>query len=177
MYDEGNFVSSRIIVSGPPVDGLEEILTPDALNFLTELHDRFAPRRDELIALRQVRRDAVAVGEPLDFLTDTAAIRSGEWQVAPIPAYLADRRVEITGPTDRKMTINALNSGARIWLADLEDANTPHWPNVIGGQINLRDAIRRTIELDQGDKSYRLTKVSSRSSSPAHAVGICRRST
>ena len=149
-------MSSRIVVSGPPVEQSEEILTPAALDFLADLHDRFAARRDELLNLRQLRRDAVAVGEPMDFLADTAAIRAGTWSVAPIPAYLADRRVEITGPTDRKMTINALNSGAKIWLADLEDANTPAWPNVISGQVNLRDAIRRTIDLDQGGKSYRL---------------------
>ncbi len=149
-------MSSRIVVSGPPVDQSEEILTPAALEFLAELHDRFAARRDELLDLRQLRRDAVAVGEPMDFLAETAEIRAGDWTVAPIPAYLADRRVEITGPTDRKMTINALNSGANIWLADLEDANTPAWSNVISGQINLRDAIRRTIELDQDGTSYRL---------------------
>ena len=149
-------MSSRIVVSGPPVDQSEEILTPAALEFLAELHDRFAARRDELLDLRQLRRDAVAVGEPMDFLAETAEIRAGDWTVAPIPAYLADRRVEITGPTDRKMTINALNSGAKIWLADLEDANTPAWSNVISGQVNLRDAIRRTIELDQDGKSYRL---------------------
>gem|GEM_PF-2598664 len=98
-------MSSRITVSGPTVDGLEEILTPGALDLLADLHDRFAGRRAELLAERQRRRDAVAVGEPLDFLPETAEIRSGVWSVAEIPAYLADRRVEITGPTDRKMTI------------------------------------------------------------------------
>ncbi|MET0964932.1 MAG: malate synthase A [Nakamurella sp.] len=149
-------MSSRITVAGPPVDGMEEILTPAALAFLAILHDNFAPRRNKLLALRQVRRDAVAVGDPLDFLQETSDIRSGDWKVAPVPTYLADRRVEITGPTDRKMTINALNSGAKIWLADLEDANTPAWRNVIEGQVNLRAAIRRTIELDQAGKSYRL---------------------
>jgi malate synthase len=149
-------VSSRITVAGAPVHRAAEILTPAALDFLADLHERFAPRRDELLALRQVRRDAVAVGEPMDFLHETAAVRAGGWTVAPIPAYLADRRVEITGPTDRKMTINALNSGAKIWLADLEDANTPAWANVISGQVNLHDAIRRTITLDQDGKSYRL---------------------
>ena len=149
-------VSSRIVVSGPPVEQSEEILTPAALDFLADLHDRFAARRDALLDRRQCRRDAVAVGEPMDFLPETAAIRAGFWRVAPIPGYLADRRVEITGPTDRKMTINALNSGAKIWLADLEDANTPAWSNVISGQVNLRDAIRRTIELDQGGRPYRL---------------------
>ena len=150
-------MSSRIVVSGPPVEKSEEILTPAALDFLAELHDRFGARRDELLDLRQVRRDAIAVGIGMDFLENTASVRSGSWTVAPIPDYLADRRVEITGPTDRKMTINALNSGAKIWLADLEDANTPAWDNVVSGQLNLRDAIRRTIELDQGGKSYRLT--------------------
>src|SRR5580765_7684940 len=145
----GSLVSSRITVAGAPVHRAAEILTPAALDFLADLHERFASRRDELLALRQVRRDAVAVGEPMDFLPETAAIRAGEWSVAPIPDYLADRRVEITGPTDRKMTINALNSGAKIWLADLEDANTPAWHNVISGQGNLHDAIRRTITLDQ----------------------------
>src|SRR6478752_9737719 len=149
-------VSSRITIAGPPVASSAEILTPAALDFLADLHERFAARRNELLALRQVRRDAVSVGEPMDFLPETAAVRSGTWTVAPIPDYLADRRVEITGPTDRKMTINALNSGAKVWLADLEDANTPAWSNVIGGQINLHDAIRRTITLDQDGKSYRL---------------------
>jgi malate synthase len=154
--DERKLVSSRIVISGPPVDGVEEILTPAALEFLADLHERFAGRRDALLARRLERRDGVAVGEPLDFLDETAEIRSGIWQVAPIPEYLADRRVEITGPTDRKMTINALNSGAKVWLADLEDANTPAWENVIGGQVNLYEAIRRTITLDQDGKSYRL---------------------
>ncbi len=149
-------MSSRITVSGPSVECMDDVLTPAALAFLEELHVRFAARRDELLAARQCRRDAVAVGGPLDFLPETADVRAGDWVVAPIPDYLADRRVEITGPTDRKMTINALNSGAKVWLADLEDANTPAWSNVIAGQINLRDAIRRTVELDQGGKSYRL---------------------
>ena len=154
--DERKLVSSRIVVSGPPVDGVEEILTPAALEFLADLQELFGARRDALLARRQERRDAVAVGEPLDFLDETAKIRAGNWRVAPIPEYLADRRVEITGPTDRKMTINALNSGAKVWLADLEDANTPAWENVIGGQGNLREAIRRTIVLEQDGKSYRL---------------------
>ena len=150
-------MASQITVSGPPVDGIDDVLTPEALAFLADLHERFAARRDELLALRQTRRDAVAVGEPLDFLPETATIRAGDWTVAPVPPYLADRRVEITGPTDRKMTINALNSGAKVWLADFEDANTPAWENVISGQVNLRDAVRRTVMLDQGGKSYRLT--------------------
>ncbi len=149
-------MSGRISIAGAPAERSAEILTPAALEFLADLHERFAPRRDELLAFRQVRRDAVAISEPMDFLPETAAVRSGAWTVAPIPDYLADRRVEITGPTDRKMAINALNSGAKIWLADLEDANTPAWANVISGQVNLFDAIRRTITLEQDGKSYRL---------------------
>ena len=118
---------------------------------------RIRPRRTELLALRKTRRDAVADGARLDFLDETASVREGDWTVAPVPAYLADRRVEITGPTDRKMTINAMNSGAKVWLADMEDANTPHWGNVIDGQVNLADAIRGTITLEQGGKSYALS--------------------
>jgi len=149
-------VSSRISVSGQPIDRSAEILTPAALDFLGELHDRFAGRRDELLEQRQLRRDAVAVGVPLDFLAETVEIRSSAWSVAPIPDYLADRRVEITGPLNRKMAINALNSGANVWLADLEDATTPSWENVISGQVNLHDAVRRTICLEEAGKTYRL---------------------
>ncbi|KAE8765106.1 malate synthase A [Georgenia thermotolerans] len=133
-------------VVGPAVPGAAEILTPEALAFLAELHRRFAGRRADLLAERQERRRRLAEGGSLGFLPETAHIREDrDWRVpAPAPG-LEDRRVEITGPTDRKMTINALNSGAKVWLADLEDANTPHLANVVGGQVNLRDAIRRTI--------------------------------
>jgi malate synthase len=131
---------TELTISAPPVERDAEILTADALAFLVDLHDRFAGRRDELIAARAARRS-----EPLDFRPETRSIREGAWQVAAAPADLVDRRVEITGPTERKMAINALNSGARVWLADLEDANTPHWRNVIGGQVNLFDAVRATI--------------------------------
>jgi malate synthase len=133
-----------------------EILSDEAMRFVTDLHRRFAPRRDELIARRAERRAEVARTGRLDFLPETAEIRLTEWQVPPAPVDLTDRRVEITGPTERKMAINALNSGAKVWLADLEDANTPHWSNVVGGQQNLYDAIRRTISLDTGDKHYEL---------------------
>ena len=129
------------------VERSDEILTPDALAFLAELQTRFGPRRDELLAARKARRAEVSRTGRLDFLEDTRPVREGDWQVAAAPADFADRRVEITGPTERKMAINALNSGAKVWLADLEDANTPHWANVIGGQVNLYDAVRRTIEL------------------------------
>jgi malate synthase len=128
-----------------PVERGDEILTPDALAFLAELQERFGARRDELLAARRERRAEVSRTGRLDFLPQTREVREGDWQVAPAPADFQDRRVEITGPTERKMAINALNSGAKVWLADLEDANTPHWANVIGGQVNLYDAVRRTI--------------------------------
>jgi malate synthase len=134
-----------IEVTGKPVERGEEILTPQALEFLAHLHRRFAERRDELLARRAERRARLAAGEMLDFLPETRAVRDTAWQVAAAPADLADRRVEITGPTERKMAINALNSGAKVWLADLEDANTPHWHNVVSGQVNLFDAAREQI--------------------------------
>jgi malate synthase len=135
-----------------------EILTPEALAFLTQLHRRFAGRRADLLADRQRRRRRLAEGANLDFLPETRAIREDDsWRVAPPPPGLVDRRVEITGPTDRKMTINALNSGAKVWLADFEDANTPHFGNIINGQANLYDAIRRQIEYTAPDgKRYEL---------------------
>ncbi|MBS2539156.1 malate synthase A [Catenulispora sp. NF23] len=136
---------SEIVVTGKPVERGEEILTPQALDFLAHLHRRFAARRDELLAARGERRARLAAGGSLDFLPETKEIRESPWQVASAPSDLTDRRVEITGPTERKMAINALNSGAKVWLADLEDANTPHWHNVFSGQVNLYDAVRRQI--------------------------------
>ncbi|MFD7240117.1 malate synthase A [Streptomyces syringium] len=135
-----------------------EVLTDAALAFVAALHRRFTPRRDELLARRAERRAEIARTGALDFLPQTAAVREDpDWRVAPAPAALNDRRVEITGPTDRKMTINALNSGARVWLADFEDASSPTWENVIGGQLNLIDAYERRIDFtsEQG-KSYAL---------------------
>jgi malate synthase len=140
-----------IEVTGPVIEGGDEILTPEALEFIAGLQRSFGATRNELIARRAVRRAEVQRTGKLDFLPETAHIRGGAWAVAPAPPALVDRRVEITGPTDRRMTINAMNSGANIWLADFEDANTPHWRNVIGGQINLRDAIRGDISFDRGD--------------------------
>jgi malate synthase len=140
-------IKSGIDITGPRVDRQDEILTPEALGFLAELHMRFAGRRADLLADRQQRRHQIAAGADLGFLSATAAVRDDlSWHVAEPAPGLLDRRVEITGPTDRKMTINALNSGAKVWLADLEDANTPHFENVIGGQVNLYDAIRQQIE-------------------------------
>ena len=124
----------------------DEILTDDALAFVADLHRRFNPRRIELLAARKERQRRIDDGEMPHFLVDTAEVRNAEWQVAAPPADLQDRRVEITGPTDRKMVINALNSGARVFMADFEDANSPGWHNMVDGHINLRDAIRRTID-------------------------------
>lgn len=128
-----------------------EVLSAEALAFLTELHRRFEPRRREMLAARRERHAALRAGGTLDFLPETAAIRSGDWQVAPPRADYADRRVEITGPTDRKLVINALNSGAKGFMADFEDANSPTWRNQVEGQLNLIDAVERTIAYDSAD--------------------------
>ncbi len=148
---------SAITVTGGPVERSDEILTPGALDFLAELHTRFAGTRDELLAARRTRREQVSRSGRLDFLDETREVREGDWTVAEAPAALRDRRVEITGPTERKMAINALNSGAKVWLADFEDANTPHWANVLGGQVNLYDAVRGTIAFTSAQgKEYAL---------------------
>jgi malate synthase len=147
---------SDVRVTGGPVDRGDEVLTADAVDFVAELQRRFRGRRDELLASRRDRRAEVARTHRLDFLPDDRGVRGGHWKVAPAPADLQDRRVEITGPTERKMTINALNSGARVWLADFEDANTPHWHNVVDGQVNLQDAVRRRISLESDGKNYEL---------------------
>jgi malate synthase len=151
-------MDQTVEVSGPADPRQDDVLTPAALDFLAELHVRFAGPRADLLAERQRRRAHLAAGGTLDFLPETAHIRGDDsWQVAPPAPGLVDRRVEITGPTDRKMTINALNSGAKVWLADLEDANTPHFTNVIGGQVNLYDAIRRQIDFTSPEgKRYAL---------------------
>lgn len=151
--------SSLAIVDAEPLPRQDEVLTPAALAFVAELHRRFTPRRNELLARRGERRAEIARTSTLDFLPETAAIRADDsWKVAPAPAALNDRRVEITGPTDRKMTINALNSGARIWLADFEDASAPTWENVVTGQLNLIDAYARAIDFTdpKSGKSYAL---------------------
>ncbi|MGV9389655.1 malate synthase A [Streptomyces olivaceus] len=151
--------SPLAIVDAEPLPRQEEVLTDAALAFVAELHRRFTPRRDELLARRAERRAEIARTSTLDFLPETAAIRADDsWKVAPAPDALQDRRVEITGPTDRKMTINALNSGAKVWLADFEDASAPTWENVILGQLNLISAYTRTIDFTDGrsGKSYAL---------------------
>lgn len=144
-------------VTGPRHPRYDEILTPDALAFLAALHRAFEPRRRELLRRRRHRDADLAAGATLDFLPETRAIRESDWRVADPAPGLVDRRVEITGPTDAKMTINALNSGARVWLADLEDANTPRWENVVSGQLNLRDAIDGKLEFTSPEgKRYAL---------------------
>jgi malate synthase len=140
-----------------PVGGRgEEILTGEALAFVAELHRRFDPTRRDLLRRRRERQARLDGGELPDFLAETREIRAADWQVAPVPEDLRDRRVEITGPVERKMMINALNSGARCFMADFEDANSPTWENCVAGQVNLVDAVERTIELETPDKSYRL---------------------
>ena len=140
-----------------PAGDYSEILTPDAVAFVTELHRNFDSRRLELLERRAKRQLEIDAGRDPDFLPETASIRAADWTVAPIPTDLTDRRVEITGPVDRKMIINALNSGASVFMADFEDATTPTWDNLLHGQLNLRDAIARTIRFDAPDgKHYTL---------------------
>ncbi|MFL6161070.1 MAG: malate synthase A [Jatrophihabitantaceae bacterium] len=136
---------AALVTAQDPPPRADQVLTPDALAFVAELQHRFGDRRAELLRRRRERYAEIRRTGRLDFRPDTADIRAADWSVAPAPADLVDRRVEITGPTERKMAINALNSGARVWLADLEDANTPHWTNVIDGQLVLRDAVRREL--------------------------------
>lgn len=149
--------TTSVQVLGGPVERGDEILTAEALDFVAGLQRKFGARRDELLARRVQRRAEAKRNGRLDFLPETKEVRESDWQVAAPPADIADRRVEITGPTDRKMSVNALNSGARIWLADLEDANTPHWSNVVSGQVNLYDVVRKQVELTTPEgKQYKL---------------------
>jgi malate synthase len=143
-------------IEAPVSQAFSEILTPEALAFVAALHREFNARRQELLLRRSERQKEFDAGKLPDFLPQTRAIRESEWSVAAQPADLLDRRVEITGPTDRKMVINALNCGASTFMADFEDANCPTWFNMVDGQVNLRDAVRATISLEQGGKSYRL---------------------
>ncbi|MCQ9163822.1 malate synthase A [Arthrobacter sp. STN4] len=141
-----------------PIPRAGEILTPEALEFVAELNRRFNPARKARLAERTAKRERVAATGGLDFLPETAGVRAGDWQVAPAPAALADRRVEMTGPASpAKMAINALNSGAKVWLADLEDASTPLWANVVDAVLNLRDAALGTLAYTSPEgKEYRL---------------------
>jgi malate synthase len=145
-------------ILAPVSESYAEILTPEAIAFLADLQRNFNARRKSLLEARHERQKRLDAGEKPDFLPGTRAIREAEWTVAPLPADILDRRVEITGPVDRKMIINALNSGAKVFMADFEDSNTPLWTNLIEGHINLRDAIRRTIAFADPatGKQYRL---------------------
>lgn len=145
-----------VSLNAPLQPGFDRILTPQALAFVAQLHRTFEPRRRELLAARAARTKRLDAGERPDFLPETRAVREGDWTIAPLPAALARRRVEITGPVDRKMIINALNSGADSYMADFEDANTPNWDNQVQGQVNLFDAIRGTIRFEQNGKIYEL---------------------
>jgi len=139
---------SSLELSSPTPSGCDGILTADALAFVGRLARAFRPRIENLLAVRRDRQAARDAGEPLDFLSETRAIREGDWRVAPIPRDLLDRRVEITGPVDRKMIVNALNSGANAFMADFEDSTSPTWENLVRGQKNLFDAVRRRIDFD-----------------------------
>jgi len=149
--------TSDIQITGKILPGFDEILTSEALKFIQELEERFGDRRKAVLQKRVERQAELDRGVMPEFLEETASIRNSDWKVKPVPADLKDRRVEITGPTDRKMVINALNSGARVFMADFEDANSPTWTVGIDGQINLRDAIRKTIDfVAPNGKSYSL---------------------
>lgn len=155
--------SQKLKIVGELTREVNEILTTEALNFLLQLHEKFDGRRKELLQRRATRQKRLDAGEKLDFLVETKHIREGKWTIAPLPKDLQDRRVEITGPAvDRKMVINALNSGAKMFMACFEDASTPTWENMIAGQINMRDAVKRTIELTQASngKQYKLKEQS-----------------
>lgn len=158
-----DFAPSRIVlgsdVTAAVTAASASILTPRALEFVAKLEREFGQRRRDLLKLRDERQQAIDAGTMPDFLPETAEIREGDWKVAPVPEVLQKRWVEITGPTDRKMVINALNSGADVFMADFEDANSPTWHNMVDGQINLRDAINKQIDFVSPEgKSYKLNK-------------------
>src|SRR4030081_1084380 len=150
--------AASIEVRGPRLPRFDEVLTPPALDFVARLHREFNPTREALLKERGERQARFNLGELPDFLSETRPIRESDWKVAPVTtADLQQRWVELTGPTDRKMLINALNSGADVYMADFEDANTPTWENMVEGQVNLIDAIERTISFQNPDgRIYRL---------------------
>jgi malate synthase len=152
-------MTAGVVIRGAMRPGYEKVLTPEAIDFAVELEREFSAERRRLLARRAEIQRRLDAGWKPDFLPETQAIRQDDWRVAPIPRDLEDRRVEITGPTDRKMVINALNCGANVYMADFEDANTPTWENLIEGQANLSDAVRRTITFDdpQTGRHYSLT--------------------
>ncbi|WP_313893188.1 malate synthase A [Psychrobacillus sp.] len=151
--------AKKIEIVGRETDESKEILTAEALDFVSSLHYLFNNRRKELLAARQVRQQQLDAGDTLDFLQETKGIREGDWTIAPLPHDLQDRRVEITGPVNRKMVINALNSGAKTFMACFEDATSPTWGNMIEGQVNMRDAVCKTIFFKQDNgKEYSLNE-------------------
>ena len=154
--DSGLSLPAGVQVIAPLEAGFETILTHDALALVAKLHRAFEPRRQERLAARKLRHAEISAGKLPDFLPETRAVRDSAWTIAPLPAALHCRRVEITGPVERKMIINALNSGADSYMTDFEDSNAPNWTNQIQGHINLKEAIRRTISLEQGGKRYLL---------------------
>lgn len=143
-------------ITGEIKSGFASILSPEALALIVKLTRAFEPRRQELLAARAERAKRMDAGARPDFLPETAHIRAGDWKIAPVPKSLECRRVEITGPVERKMVINALNSGADSYMTDFEDSNTPNWDNQITGQLNMRDAVRKTISMEQNGKLYKL---------------------
>jgi malate synthase len=148
---------TTVQVKGPVTGPHTEILTAEAMAFLEGLSKQFEQRRLELLERRRVRQQEIDRGKLPDFLPETANVRQAEWKVAPIPKDLLDRRVEITGPVERKMVINALNSGASVFMADFEDANSPTWSNNLDGHVNLRDAVKGTITFESPEgKRYEL---------------------
>src|SRR5450432_958203 len=167
MASEASGLSPSALNAALQAEGIElrgqlpagslEILTADAVRFVADLARRFETTRQELLHCRRQRQQEIVEGRMPEFLSETAVIRESDWNVAAIPEDLRDRRTEITGPVERKMIINALNSGAKVFMADFEDANTPTWQNTMEGQANLRDAVARTIEFSQdGGKQYKL---------------------
>src|SRR6202789_3184561 len=160
----GNMAETTVLPKGVELrgamePGFERILSAEALGFLAQLERKFGPERQRLLGLRATRQEALDRGEKPDFPPETRAIREGDWTVAPLPKDLLDRRIEITGPVDRKMVINALNCGASVYMADFEDATSPTWENLLDGQINLRDAVRRTITFSSPEgKAYKLNE-------------------
>ena len=157
-WEEHGMATDGVEITGPKGDRFDEVLTPEAVGLVAALHRELGGRRTELLAARAARQQELSAGATLDFLAATQAVRDDPgWRVAAPAPGLVDRRVEITGPTDRKMTINALNSGAKVWLADFEDANTPLWENMVSGQLNLIGALDRTLDFTSEEgKSYQL---------------------
>ncbi|MBV8428204.1 MAG: malate synthase A, partial [Hyphomicrobiales bacterium] len=155
-----NISTETAKVTGSLGPRFEEILTPQALGFLARLHGKFDARRKELLAAREARQARFDAGELPDFLPGTQAVRDGDWKIAPVPADLLDRRVEITGPVDRKMIVNALNSGAKVFMGDFEDATSPVWANIVEGQLNLKDRWEGKIDFTDASsgKAYKLSQ-------------------